>query len=310
MTSTAMTASRSVRRRPEESRVLDWQKDVAKSTASRAPPEPASTTQIIVNNITTPNVIVSRPTSQTKQETEISTRAIIGTILGASAGAAVAYAMTKGEDENRHAQSSSQKTYPVKRVTETAIVMRPPLTDVRNYQPQRTSTHSPGRPRSHHSMIGPRVETVVSSSRSRREPRSELIGSTPPITQSHTGQTIIRTNNGTKVLAGSNYSRGSHTPSRSKREKYTSSAAGVPLPESKVSTLISKHDTIVPDDSISQVSTMRPKHYEKSSHHHHNNHGSRSASSHRRRPSHTSSRTARVDRSEAQFRRPRLYYDD
>ena len=150
-----MTASRSIRRRSEESRVLDWQKDVARSTATRARPDPPSTTQIIINNITTPDVVVSRPAPQSKQETEISTRAIIGTILGASAGAAVAYAMTKGEYENRQAKESSQKTYPVKRVTETAVVMRPPLTDVRNYQPQRTSTHSGDRPRSHHSLRGP-----------------------------------------------------------------------------------------------------------------------------------------------------------
>ena len=293
-----MTAPSYALSRLEENRVLNWQKDVARSTASRAPPEPPSTTRVVVNHITTPTVVVSRAAPRPKEEAEISTRAIIGTILGAGAGAAVAYAMVKGEHEDRQAREPSPVTYPVKRVTETAVVVRPPLADVRNYQSQRTSIYDMDRPRYNRSISGPRVETVVSSARSQREPQTEVLRSVPPYVGSHTGQTIVRSKNGTKVLAGSADCQSSYASSPSKREKYPSSAADVPLPQGRVSTLINRRDTVVPNDSISQVSTNRPRDRERSSHHHHHHHqSSKSGSGHRRHPSYTSSRTARPDRS-------------
>lgn len=230
----------------------------------------------------------------------MSTRALIGTILGASAGAAVAYAMVKGEKEDRLAQEARQATYPVKRVTETAITMRPPLADVRNHQPQCTSVYEPDRPRSHYTSSGPRVETVGSSARSHRVPQSEVLQSIAPAPQSHTARTIVQTANGTKVLAGSTNSRSSYVSAPSKRPTLLPSAAGISLPESRASTLISKHSTIVPDDSISQVSTNCSKDHRRSSHHHSK---SKSGTS-RRRDSYTSSRTARPEGSKASSRRP------
>ena len=88
----------------EKDRVLAWTKDVAKSTAIEAPPrtsqaphpevryveqEPATVT---VNQIVTiPPVIVTRTRPEPRSKDEISTKAVIGTVLGATAGAVVAY---------------------------------------------------------------------------------------------------------------------------------------------------------------------------------------------------------------------------
>ena len=85
----------------ENDRVLAWTKDVAKSTAIEAPHSmsQAATTEahyverepprVIVNQIvTTPAVVVTR---ESRPKDEISTKAVIGTLLGATAGAVVAY---------------------------------------------------------------------------------------------------------------------------------------------------------------------------------------------------------------------------
>ncbi|MCJ1301974.1 hypothetical protein MMC08_004775 [Hypocenomyce scalaris] len=94
-----------LRRHPEGSRVLSWQKDVARSIAGGSQKQPGrqSTMRTVVNNVTTPTIVVSQPSLERKSSGEMSTKALIGTLLGAAAGAAVAYAMTKGE-----AQSSSR----------------------------------------------------------------------------------------------------------------------------------------------------------------------------------------------------------
>lgn len=86
----------------DKDRVLAWTKDVAKSTANEAPhPAPQleasrcverEPPRVIVNQvITTPAVVVTRARPESRQKDEISTKAFIGTILGATAGAVVAY---------------------------------------------------------------------------------------------------------------------------------------------------------------------------------------------------------------------------
>ena len=88
----------------EKDRVLAWTKDVAKSTAIEAPPRTSQAPQpevryeehepprVTVNQIVTvPPVIVTRTTPEPRPKDEISTRAVIGTVLGATAGAVVAY---------------------------------------------------------------------------------------------------------------------------------------------------------------------------------------------------------------------------
>ena len=84
----------------EGSRVLTWQKDVARSTSdnrstvSRAPLQPVD------NNVNSPAVIVSHESHTTKQNGDPNSKAVVGTLLGAAAGAAIAYIMTKGEAES------------------------------------------------------------------------------------------------------------------------------------------------------------------------------------------------------------------
>ncbi len=88
----------------EKDRVLAWTKDVAESTAKEAPyltsqrrtPEARhierEPPKVIVNQIvTTPAVIVTRARPDPAPRDEISTKAVIGTVLGATAGAVVAY---------------------------------------------------------------------------------------------------------------------------------------------------------------------------------------------------------------------------
>lgn len=87
----------------EKDRVLAWTKNVAASTADEAP-KPTSQTphpeaphvdrgspRVVVNQIvTTPAVVVTRVKPEAPKD-EINTNAVIGTILGATAGAVVAY---------------------------------------------------------------------------------------------------------------------------------------------------------------------------------------------------------------------------
>ena len=88
----------------EKDRILAWTKDVAKSTAIEAPPGTSQAPQpevryveqepprVIVNQIVTiPPVTVTRTRPEPRPKDEISTRAVIGTVLGATAGAVVAY---------------------------------------------------------------------------------------------------------------------------------------------------------------------------------------------------------------------------
>ena len=85
----------------EKDRVLAWTEDVAKSTAIEAPPWTSQAPQpevryepprVTVNQIVTiPPVIVTRTRPEPRPKDEISTRAVIGTVLGATAGAVIAY---------------------------------------------------------------------------------------------------------------------------------------------------------------------------------------------------------------------------
>ena len=294
----------------EMQRISNWQNDVAyESEGRRTRHQTPESPKIIVNNITTtPGVEVYRVKQISKADGEISTRAIIGTIVGASAGAAVAYAMAKSESEKPAEVDQHHLTYraieaPPQRVTE-VIYERP------------NSLHSTSRGiemidreadelRSKHSNSGSRVKTIGAS-----QAHSIHEGTSRFATESHTGRTIAQTS-GTKILAGepeqkSKVSRGSHTKTikmadsvdqaRSSHSTALKSAKDVPLPPSKISTNLTPATnggsplndlgTIVPDDSISQVSTRRSSRDRHSKH----IHGSR----HTRRSSHGSSRTVKA----------------
>lgn len=105
----------------DDKRVLDWQKNVAKSTAGPEPQAGKSsggagshasrnTARIIVNNVTAPAMVGPRSTAQIKDDGDMSAKALIGTLLGAAAGAAVAYAMTKGEAQSPITQTITYQT--------------------------------------------------------------------------------------------------------------------------------------------------------------------------------------------------------
>ncbi|KAL8952496.1 MAG: hypothetical protein Q9222_001599 [Ikaeria aurantiellina] len=87
----------------EDKRVLAWQKEVAKSTVSQDSQPKTVNPRIVVTSITKPTIMISSPATQSKSGNDMSSKAFIGTLLGAAAGAAVAYAMTKSEEGNDRA---------------------------------------------------------------------------------------------------------------------------------------------------------------------------------------------------------------
>ena len=89
-------------RSSEDRSVLAWQRDVANSTAENQehPSVERSTARVYVNNLAKPSVVVTQtiPAATTNDRTaENGSKALLGTLLGAAAGAAVAYAMVKAE---------------------------------------------------------------------------------------------------------------------------------------------------------------------------------------------------------------------
>lgn len=97
----------------DDHRFLNWQKDVARDTAIVTTRPGSNATRITVNNFTTPTVAVSHPIVEPSCNSEISTKSLIGTLLGAAAGAAVAYAMTKGEEESSKATVARRTSYQI-----------------------------------------------------------------------------------------------------------------------------------------------------------------------------------------------------
>ena len=92
----------------EENTVVSWQKEVARSTVGSSI---KSEKDVVINNTTTPNTIVSYSLPEPKTSSEMSAKALVGTLLGAAAGAAVAYAMTKGEEESQKVSASKPVLY-------------------------------------------------------------------------------------------------------------------------------------------------------------------------------------------------------
>lgn len=90
--------------------VLSWQKDVARSTIDTEPQAEKQTSRIVINNVSTPTTVITRSPAQA-EEGDMSAKALVGTLLGAAAGAAVAYAMAKGEAQNKSAPAAQTITY-------------------------------------------------------------------------------------------------------------------------------------------------------------------------------------------------------
>ena len=303
----------------EAQRITNWQKDVAyDSEDQRTQHQTAESSKIIVNNINTnPGVEVYRVKQNSKADGEISTRAIIGTIIGASAGAAVAYAMAKSESEklaevDRHHVAYRAIEAPPQRMTE--VIFERPSSLHPTSRGIEMIDREADEMRSRNSHPGTRVKTIVDS-----QARSLHEGSAQSVTGSHTGRTIAQTSR-TKVLVGepeqkSKVSRDSHTKTIRKADNFDSarsshstshkSAKDIPLPPSRVSTNLTPATngssplndlgTVAPGDSISQVSTRRSSKDHGSSEHrrkHHNKSGH--GSKHTKRSSHGSSRTVKA----------------
>ena len=282
--------------RSEKERVLDWQKNVAKSTARRNASERHNPTRVSAKHMATPTAIISHTAPRTKQNTDINAQKVIGTILGAGAGAAVAYAMVRGEHGTRQEHETSRMVFPVKTIRETAIIVRPPLANFRSHHSQDTSDYDMDLPQSLHNHPRPRKQTLVSSARSRHKPTTMM----PPPVQSgvevHTGRTIVQTKNGTKILSCATDTRSSRRPSQGKPDRGPVAAVNTSLLQSRSSIETAGHGTILPNDSISQVSTNRPRSTHRSQHQHH--YGSNNmAGTDRHRANATHSSKARLARS-------------
>ena len=265
---------------PEDHRVLTWQRDVARSTASEASrlavqPMPAERvpTQIVVNQIVQPAIVVTRVKPEEPKSTdEINTRAIVGTLLGATAGAVVAYAMTKGESQS-YQQPPVQRKISYRTIEAPAAqILAPPDFMTRNACLADSKVVIRNIPvESPHS----RVHTLPPpSERSRR--------SSHTVVRSADAGSVIQTNHGTKIsVGGPQASRVSHTSSSSKTVRQpehgpqpptvitVKSARDIPLPASTISRGWEDPGiddrSIHPHDSVSQVSTKRSG---KSIHHH------------------------------------------
>ena len=305
-------------------RISRWQDDVAaRSEAKLSNQDSPKTPRIIVNNITTsPAVEVHRIKQDVQQEGEISTRAIIGTILGATAGAAVAYAMAKSESDKMQRAEPQHVTYraiepPPQRLTE--IIYQSPDSIRSDAQPIRMIDNEVEDLVSRYSKPSSRIKTVASSNARKSGPATEIYQS------SQNGRTIAQTN-GTKVLVGESGmqstaskklhrmvvqgAEGTRSPS-STHHASVRSAKDIALPPSRVATNVTAASmkeehindmvTVVPDDSISQVSTRRSSnHPSKAEHRHHHHHHSRSGhSKHSRRSSHGSSKTIKASENQA-----------
>lgn len=161
----------------EDRKIQTWQKDVVSSIANDAStmacdPPPALTKPpppLVVNQIvTSPRVVVTRVAApEPKHSDEISTKAIIGTVVGATAGAFIAYAMVKGDSEN-HQQPRFQEriTYrtvdipPQYELGQSRPITRVPIQDTHS----RYGSFADGNHEARALAIGPlppRAETLV-----------------------------------------------------------------------------------------------------------------------------------------------------
>ncbi len=142
---------------PGEHRVLKWQKEVVRSAVGSDVKSEKSVARVVINNVTTPTTKVSYSPPEPKSGSEMSAKALVGTLLGAAAGAAVAYAMTKGEEESQKALASIPVLY---KAIEAArpLLARSATEPVRSYAPSNIS---------HDSRTGPRELEYPRSSVSR-----------------------------------------------------------------------------------------------------------------------------------------------
>lgn len=236
--------------------------------------------RIIVNNNTTP-VVVSRVRPDSKTKDEISTKAIITTILGASAGAAVAYAMSKSEEQQPRAfktQGTVHGAIEAAQPHATEIIIRSPRSSVN--APHAVLNEVDNSASHDHDCSGPRVRTIISSSHTNVSSPKNCSALSHSM---HATATVSNAqDNGSKILktpqhrSGKYDILGSRTSARLAHPSTATKAMTAKchsLPESRASTWtddgseLDDSKTIMPDDSISQVSSNRSSSHKSSERH-------------------------------------------
>ena len=313
----------------EDHKIREWQKDVVRSIADDAPatarePLPARSNPppfrsesppsraVVVNQIVTnPPVVVTRVRApEPKPSEEISTKAMIGTVVGATAGAFIAYAMVKGASED------SQPTKIHERVTYRTIEA-PAKYDI--VQPRPITSIPIEYSHSHHDPLANRnsaVRTIVAPSA-----RAETLATTShhsrhsdtpgyKVVSSRDGPIVMIDNEANDARSHAPSTRtairppsASHAqpsapvtevriardvplPTHSQASRYSrGTSATVKQPSQAPAPLVEEPrekplPSVAPDDSISQASTGRSKGSGRSKHHRSSHHG-RSREGHR-----------------------------
>ncbi|KAL8915534.1 MAG: hypothetical protein Q9171_000099 [Xanthocarpia ochracea] len=173
----------------EADRVLSWQKDVAASTVSRTSRSTRASPRVVVTNITKPTIMVSDQTNQAKAGSDMNSKTFIGTLLGAAAGAAVAYAMTKGDEGSN--KSLENITYQAVEAAKTQLA--PSATGTQTSHPQTTFSGTSQRglaitdyPRSQPSIASHDARSVQPSSRHNQTNQLTIAAPPTPLAQAST----------------------------------------------------------------------------------------------------------------------------
>ena len=278
----------------EAQRVKAWQRDVAESQAQVISTQARQVSQaeqnsprVVINQtVNTPVVVVTRVSPESKPTEEISTKAIIGTILGASAGAAVAYAMTKSEsDSNRGPRTKKITTYRTIYAPGTqspqAQNITPRPNDASNGSHHQHTLEDYNRPGSWKSMGNQSIDSYPkvlmgqgNGSRASGATSLHRTHDDNAITPSHisrhssthvSGGHVTAHSNGTKVGAGTlNTSQSSHTPSGREALERTNPptsatitevriARDVPLPHSQTDRVAVEEGTAGKEEDVKTV---------------------------------------------------------
>lgn len=258
-------------------RVLAWTKDVADRTADEAPKVAAQAPQsearhlerepprVVVNQIvTTPAVVVTRIRPESTSKDEISTKAIIGTLLGATAGAVVAYAMTKSTETPNVEQQKRVAYRSIEAPVTYELIQADNNSHVRecsqaNSKSSYRTIAAPPLPRPHINDLIPQSE------HSHHSPRSIVRSPVEDVTSARNVAKIS--------VADSGNSKSSHASSYGRTARQSDlmpitevrSAKDIPLPHSRVTSLATEEreetktgkSSVSPKDNVSQVSTRR-----------------------------------------------------
>ncbi|KAL6721271.1 hypothetical protein ACLMJK_000373 [Lecanora helva] len=311
----------------EDQKIRNWQKDVVRSIADDAPPpartyhappiqsDPPRARPVVVNQIVTnpPPVVVTRMKAQEpKPSEEISTKAMIGTVVGATAGAFIAYAMVKGASED------SQPAKVQERITYRAVeapagynavqprpVTRIPIEDSRSHHDPYTTRNSavhtiapaPARAETIHttsqhskhtddpsykiinSREGPivMVDNEQNDTRSRAPPPSRHT-TVPPSHHTTIRQPAVAAPPPSAApITEVRIAKDVPLPSHSQTSRYTRGTSATVRPRSPKQSPPNESreiplPSVAPDDSISQVSTRISRDSGRSKRHHHSSH--------------------------------------